>query len=311
MERAASNNTVMVIGATGALGTKICKALLDRGAHVRALVRASSDRSKLQALGISDFAVGDMMDPASLKAALANPIDAIVASAAGYTRHTKGDSPEADRAGYRNLVDAAKAANVPRFVLISILECDHAANVPHFHDKHAIELYLAEKGQPYVALRAGAFLDQSQDFLTPGLAKGEYRAFVQHVRYGQVYTPDLAGYAATAAVDLPERWLNASIDVGWDKTYTSEEIAQAFSRVLGRPIHDTAGLPPVIRKVVFPVAAIFAEPARDMLAMVRWIEAGNYVSRNPQRQREAFGEPPAIDDVLRRFCLERGLLPGG
>lgn len=309
MTSAPSAKTVMVVGATGSLGTKICKALLDRGAHVRALVRAASDRSKLQALGISDFAVGDMMDPASLGAALERPVDAIIASAAGYTRHSKGDSPETDRAGYRNLVDAAKAANVGRFVLISILECDKADEVPHFHDKSLIEQHLAEKDQPYIALRPGAFLDQAQDYLSPGLEKGEYRAFVQHVPYGQIYTPDLAGYAAAAAVELPANWPSGPIDLGWDRTYRSEEVAAAFSRVLSRPVRDVAGLPPLIRKVVFPIAAIVAEPARDMLAMVRWIEAGHYVSRNPQRQRDAFGEPPTIDDVLKRYCADRGLLP--
>lgn len=309
MATAPSSKTVMVVGATGALGTKICKALLDRGADVRALVRATSDHSKLQAIGVSDFAVGDMMDPISLGNAFAQPVDAIIACAAGYTRHSKGDSPETDRAGYRNLVDAARAAQVPRFVLISILECDQASEVPHFHDKYLIEQYLAETGQPYIALRPGAFLDQARDFLTPGLKNGEYRAFVQHVPYGQVYTPDLATYAAVAATDLPATWLNKSIDLGWERTYRSQEIAEAFSRVLGRPVRDVAGLPPLLRKVVFPVAAAFAEPARDMLAMVRWIEAGHYVSRSPDRQREAFGEPPAIDDVLRRFCVDHGLSP--
>jgi uncharacterized protein YbjT (DUF2867 family) len=250
------------------------------------------------------------MDPASLKGAFTPRPDAVIASAAGYTRHSKGDSSETDRQGYRNLVDAAKAADVPRFVLISILECDRATEVPHFHDKFLIEQYLAEKRQPYIALRPGAFLDQAQDFLTPGLKKGEYRAFVQHVPFGQVYTPDLAGYAAAAAIDVPDSFLNSAIDIGWDKTYRSEEIAAGFSRVLNRPIHDTAGLPPLLRKVVFPVVAMFAEPARDMLAMVRWIEAGHYVSRNPERQTQAFGAPPGLDDVLRRFCVDRGLLPG-
>ncbi len=306
----APGKTVIVVGATGALGTKICKALIDKGAHVRALVRATSDRSRLQSLGVTDFAVGDMMDPASLNAALGQPVDAIIACAAGYTRHTKGDSAETDRQGYRNLVDAAKAAAVPRFVLISILEADHAPEVPHFHDKYLVEQYLQQKGQPYIALRPGAFFDQSRAFITPGLEKGEYRAFIKDVPYGQIYTPDLANYAAAAAVELPDRFLNGAIDVGWDKTYTSAEIAAGFSRVLKQPVRDVTGLPPLLRKVVFPALAAFSEFPRDTLAMIKWIEAGHYVSRDFATQREAFGPPPTIDDVLTRYCAERGLLPG-
>ena len=60
---------VMVVGATGALGSKTCRALLDQDVGVRALVRASSNREPLKALGVSDFVIGDMMDPASLAAA--------------------------------------------------------------------------------------------------------------------------------------------------------------------------------------------------------------------------------------------------
>jgi uncharacterized protein YbjT (DUF2867 family) len=232
----------------------------------------------------------------------------VIASAAGYTRHSKADTSETDRAGYRNLVDATKVANIPRFVLISILECDHAPEVPHFHDKYLIEQYLAQQGQPYIALRPGAFLDQSQDFITPGLRKGEFRTFVSHVPFGMVYTPDLARYAAVAAVELPDTFLNGSIDIGWDKAYSSEEIAAGFSRVLNRPVQDKPGIPPLLRNVVFPVAAMFAEPARDMLAMIKWIEAGHYVSRNMGRQKEAFGDLPTIDDVARRFSVEHKLL---
>jgi len=89
----------------------------------------------------------------------------VVASAAGFsahTAHTKGDNSRTDTEGYRNLVDAAKNAGVARVVLISILECDKAPDVPHFSQKFATEKYLAEKRQPYLALRAGAFLDRAR-----------------------------------------------------------------------------------------------------------------------------------------------------
>ena len=82
------------------------------------------------------------MDPTSLQRALtAEPrAEAVVASAAGFSAHTartKGDNSRTDTEGYRSLVDAAKNAGVPRVVLISILECDKAPEVPHFYQKFA------------------------------------------------------------------------------------------------------------------------------------------------------------------------------
>ncbi len=210
--------TVLVVGGTGTLGLKIVKALIDQGANVRALVRSGSNRANLESLGVNDFVAGDMMDPESLKAAFAYgpKADAIVASAAGYTGHTKGDSSKTDTIGYRNLVDAAKEAGIQRFVLLSILECDIAKSVPHFHNKYLIEEYLKEKKQPYIALRAGAFLDQPRDFVLPELNKGFYPAFFPGVSLGMIYTPDLARYMAIAALNLPDSALWSSVDVGWE-----------------------------------------------------------------------------------------------
>ena len=109
---------VTVVGASGTLGSAIVRALLEKGAQVRAMVRATSDRTKLESLGVTDFVVTDLMDPTSLQQALtAEPkAEAVIASAAGFsvhTAHTKGDNSRTDTEGYRNLVDAAKNAGVP------------------------------------------------------------------------------------------------------------------------------------------------------------------------------------------------------
>lgn len=132
---------IVVAGASGALGSKIVKALLEQGADVTAMVRATSNRSNLEKMGVKNFVIGDLMNIASLKEALSpkHGFDAIVASAAGYTRHSKGDSTKTDTVGYQNLVDATKEAGIPRFVLISILESDKAVNVPHFHNKYLLK----------------------------------------------------------------------------------------------------------------------------------------------------------------------------
>ena len=170
---------VTVVGASGSLGGQIVKALIEKGAHVRAMVRATSNRAKLEALGVTDFVVADLNDPASLHRAMtAEPrAVAIVASAAGFSAHsakTKGDNSKTDTEGYRKLIDAAKAADARRFILISILECDEAFGVPHFYQKFETEQYLAEKGQPYLALRAGAFLDRSRDVVPASIRKGVF-----------------------------------------------------------------------------------------------------------------------------------------
>jgi uncharacterized protein YbjT (DUF2867 family) len=302
---------VTVVGATGNLGAKIVQALLERGARVRAMVRATSNRIKLEALGVTDFLVGDLNDPTSLHRALTSEprAEAVVASAAGFTAHsarTKGDNSRTDIEGYRNLVDAAKNADVPRMILISILECDKASGVPHFHQKLMTEEYLAQKRQPYLALRAGAFLDRTPDIGAPKVRKGVFPEWVPGVALSMIYTPDLARNAAQAALDVPASALNQSVDLCWDVPATGALLAAAFARALGRPVVAKPAIPPLLLAVL-PLLARLVPSLRDSNAVLAWIRKGGYVSRDTQKQKDLFGELPTIEDAVARYCRDKGL----
>ena len=304
--------TVTVVGASGTLGGDIVKALLQKGAKVRAMVRATSDRTKLEALGITDFVVADLNDPKSLQQAMAAEprAVAVVASAAGFTAHsarTKADNSRTDTDGYRNLVDAAKAAEIPRFILISILECDKARGVPHFYQKFETEKYLAEKGLPYLALRAGAFLDRARDVVPQNLRKGVFPDILPGVPMALVYSRDLARYAAQAALDLPASALNQSVDIGSDVPATGAMVAAAFTKVLGRPIKAKPVFPRFLFTIL-PLVAPFAPRLRANLAVMKWLRGGGYVSRDPQRQSSLFGELPTVEEAVARYCRDKGLV---
>ncbi|PAM96379.1 hypothetical protein B4N84_02850 [Flavobacterium sp. IR1] len=300
---------VIVAGATGSLGSQIVKELLGQGAEVTAMVRASSNRTELTKMGVKNFVVGDMMDAASLRQALSpkHGFDVIVASAAGYTRRKKGDSAATDTIGYQNLVDATKESGIPRFVLISILESDKAKSVPHFHNKYLIEQYLKEKKQPFIALRPGAFLDQTPDFIINKITKGILPTFLSG-SYGIIYTPQLARYTALAAVALTNSELNTSIDVGWDRPVNEKILVAAFSSVLKKEIKTEPVIPAFVLKFVLPVVARFSEKIKDMVEMIKWIDKGIYISRNPQRQKELFGELPTPEQSVREYCRDKGLI---
>jgi uncharacterized protein YbjT (DUF2867 family) len=275
------------------------------------MVRATSDRTKLESLGVTDFVVANLMDAPSLQRALtAKPrAEAVVASAAGFSAHTartKEDNSRTDTEGYRNLVDAAKDAGVPRFVLISILECDQALSVPHFSQKWGTEKYLAEKRQPYLALRAGAFLDRAQDVVAPRVRKGVFPDIVPGVAVDMIYSPDLARYAAEAALDVPVSALNQSVDICCKVPATGPMVAAAFTRVLGRPVLAKPVVPPFL-VALLPLAAWFVPALRGQIAALAWIRKGGYVSRDRQKQKDLFGEQPTIEDSVARYCRDKGL----
>ena len=302
---------VTVVGASGTLGGSIVQALLERGVRVRAVVRATSNRAKLESLGVTDFVVADLNDPSSLQRAMTSEprAEAVVASAAGFTVHsrrTKGDNSRADTEGYKNLVDAARGASVPRVILISILECDKAIGVPHFHQKFITEQYLAEKRQPYLSLRAGAFLDRARDLVAVQIPKGVFPDIVPGVAMSMIYSRDLAKYAAQAALDVPASALNQSVDVCCEVPATGSLVAAAFTRALGRPVIAKPVFPRILIAAT-PLLALFFPSLREGIAVLTWIRKGGYVSRDSQKQRALFGEPPTIDDVVSRYCRDKGL----
>ena len=60
--------TALVTGATGLLGNNLVRLLLERGFHVRVLVRADSDPRPLANLHVQSV-VGDVRDPLAVRAA--------------------------------------------------------------------------------------------------------------------------------------------------------------------------------------------------------------------------------------------------
>jgi uncharacterized protein YbjT (DUF2867 family) len=297
----ANDGPVLVVGGTGTLGGQVVTALLTRGKRVRALVRPASNAAPLEQAGVQ-IARGDMMDPASLLRAM-DGADAVVTTAAGYTRHSKGDTAETDTTGNRNLIDAASRAGIRRFVLTSILTCDQTPNVPHFWHKKLAEDRLEEQGVPFVALRPGGFLDQITRMGGDPFAKGRLMWFGSPtIPLTFVLTANLADYLADA-VDVPgvdgER-----IDIGWDRPVSMQDIAQISGWLLDRTIRVRT-VPAGVINAASAIAGRISPMVRDMDAMMRWFQTGRYVA-DPARQREVFGEPPTAEQAIAIFIRSLG-----
>jgi uncharacterized protein YbjT (DUF2867 family) len=297
----AGDGPVLVVGGTGMLGGQVVKALLSRGQRVRALVRPGSDAARLERAGV-EVAPGDMMDPASLLRALEGA-DAVVTTAAGYTRHRKGDTADIDTAGNANLADAASRSGVRRFVFTSILTCDQTPQVPHFWHKKLAEDRLEERGVPFVSLRPGAFLDQVTRFGGDPFAKRRLMGLGSpRIPQTFVLTSDLAGYLAEA-VDAPgvdgER-----IDIGWDRPVGMQEVAEISGRLLDERVRVRA-IPAGLIRTVGTVLGPVSPMAKDLGAMVAWFQTGRYVA-DTTRQREVFGMVPTAEDAIARFVTSLG-----
>jgi len=104
---------VLVTGATGFIGGRLVRQLLEAGYEVRALVRAPDRASELARAGV-ELAPGDVTEPASLERAL-DGVEGVFHLAAVYdfgleAEHMRRVNVE----GTRHVLDAAARAGVPR-----------------------------------------------------------------------------------------------------------------------------------------------------------------------------------------------------
>lgn len=149
---------VLVVGATGATGKRVVQTLVDRQIATRALVRDYDAATRTLPLE-TEIMVGDLLNPDSLKAAIANCN--VVISAAGARPSPDLTGPfKVDYLGTRNLVDVAKASGVEQFVLVSSLcvsNLFHPLNLFGFILvwKQWGENYLRQSGIPFTIVRPG------------------------------------------------------------------------------------------------------------------------------------------------------------
>jgi dihydroflavonol-4-reductase len=112
------SGTVLITGATGQVGHAIARRLADDGVESRALMR-SPERARVLPSGVEPV-FGDVTDAPSLRAALDGCTT--VYHAAGIPEQWRRDAGEFTRVnveGTRNVVEAALAAGVERFVYTS------------------------------------------------------------------------------------------------------------------------------------------------------------------------------------------------
>lgn len=152
----------LIVGATGMVGTEICRLLTTEGKPVRAMVRETSDQSKIQNLenlGI-EIVRGDLRDNSTFGPALSGVTAVITTVSAMPFSYVPGDNDiqKVDLDGMKNLIDGAKAAGVQKFIYTSFSQ-NFDIEFPLRNAKREVEQYLQESGMDYTVLRPSAFME--------------------------------------------------------------------------------------------------------------------------------------------------------
>jgi nucleoside-diphosphate-sugar epimerase len=246
---------IFVAGATGVIGRRLVPLLVERGHEVTAMTRSASSESLVRSLGAQP-AFADAFDFEAVRAAVRHTRpDAVVHQLTDLRASSMAANARLRVVGTRNLVDATRAADVPRIVAQSLgwayragdeparehEPLDVAANEPRSTTVLGVAALEQTVGElpVSVVLRYGVLYG-------PGTWYSGDGARAEDARVGRLVADDNVvsfvhvGDAALAATEALE-WPSGAVNICDDEPATGIEWAPVFCKAVG------ASPPPVGR----------------------------------------------------------------
>ena len=219
---------LLVIGGTGTLGRQIVRRALDEGHEVSCLVRSFQRGGFLREWG-AQLLRGNLCSPQTLPPALEG-VEAVIAAA---TARPTDAIDKVDWDGKLNLIKAAKAAGVSRYVFISILNAEKYPDVPLMNIKHCTEKFLADSGLDYTILRPCGFLQGViGQYAIPILEKQGIWVMNGAAPIAYMNTQDIARFAIAALSN--DDTVNRSFPLAGSRAWDANEIIRLCERLTGQ-----------------------------------------------------------------------------
>ena len=285
---------ILVIGATGQLGYKICEKLQSSDHQVHALHRKSSDTSAFQELKKLHPIEGDLLDVASLKTAVQGK-DVVISTANSAVPSQKRDNFKNDVRGHKNLLKVCKDALVKQFIFTSVIpmgELDQ--KIPISRSKKNIEETIKNSGIPFTIFQPAAFMDIYFAFTGSELPlKNEkvlslnrpfkfmqnfYRGIRKDIEQKNRFNVIGKGDVPTSLIALenvadfhvsavgnPEA-TNQIIQIGGPEALSGQDIKELFEKVLDKKL-KVKSTSPGMMNVLSKVMSLFNINASNILAL--------------------------------------------
>src|SRR6266481_6155027 len=148
---------ILIVGASGRLGSVVVQHLLVQGKSIRVMTRDSRGLAHLKHQG-AEIVSGDLRDRASLASACQG-VEQVLAAAHALDGTGDNNPQTVDDMGNRHLIDAAKAAGVKHFIFVSVQGASSDSPLEFFRIKYRTEEYLQASGLSFTILRPGAYME--------------------------------------------------------------------------------------------------------------------------------------------------------
>jgi len=225
----------LIVGATGNLGGEICRRLAAEGKPIRVLVRTTTDqkkRERLTSYGV-ELVEEDVCDRTSLDA-VCQGVKAVISTVSSIPFSYTPDANNiktVDTEGLINLIEAAQAAGVQRFLYTSFtMENDF----PLRNAKREVEKRLKASELAYTILRPSYFMEA---WLSPAVGFDYPNAKAQI--YGSGENPiswisliDVAKFTVESLDNPAAR--NATLELGGPEALSPAQVVKIFEELGGQ-----------------------------------------------------------------------------
>ncbi|MCI0998085.1 NmrA/HSCARG family protein [Pseudomonas sp. ICMP22404] len=218
--------SILVVGATGTVGSLVTQGLASAGAEVRALVRQPGKRDF--PAGVTEV-VADLSDVASMRAALASVRTLFLLNAVTPDEVTQA----------LITLNLAREAGIERIVYLSVIHADTFTQVPHFTGKYTVERMIESLDIPATILRPAYFM-QNEGMVLQTIQN--YSVYPMPIGSAGVSMIDARDIADVAVAELlrrdraPSALERVTLELVGPQALTGASVAKIWSSALGRDI---------------------------------------------------------------------------
>lgn len=237
---------ILVTGATGFVGRRVVAALAADGSPVRALVHSASHAHALPDHE-GDTVVGDVLSAATLEKACEG-VDAVIHLVAVIRENGRATYQDVNHQGTRNILEAAKAAGVGKFVQASTIGASSDPEIPYLYSRWMAEQEVERSGIPHTIVRFSVGFGEGDEFFNTIAALVKVAPIVPVAGDGKALFQPIAVEDAARCLVVAldsEALVGQTIEAGGPAWLTYDEIVDLIAETLDakvRKLHAPMGL---------------------------------------------------------------------
>ena len=293
--------SLLIIGGTGTLGRQIVLQALAKGYQVRCLVRNFRKASFLKEWG-AELVYGDLTRPETIPPCLKG-ITAIID--ASTSRANELDSlKKVDWEGKLCLIEAAKIANIQRFIFFSAQNVEKFETIPLMKVKNGIEIKLKESHIPYTIFRlTGFYQGLIEQYAIPILENLPIWVTNENTYISYMDTQDIAKFCLRS-LQIPQT-KNQTFFLSGSKGWVSSEIINLCEQLAGQQA-KVQRVPLFLLKFVSRFFGFFewGQNISDRLAFAEILNTENNFSKSNDDLYKIFKIDPSEIIQLDDYFLE-------